>query len=395
MTTQESGKTGGADAGLAMFSRLRVVELGSWLAAPQASALFADLGAQVIKVEPPKGDPVRQFPGSMRGGESVPSAGFEMLNRDKQSVVIDIFSEEGKSKLDAFLATADVLVTNMRLSLLERADLAPQTLAAKYPRLVIGSLTGQGLLGPDRDLPGFDVGAFWARSGLLGQVTPEGSAPLALTGGYGDLLTGLAMFAAVAAGLLEREATGKGGVVETSLLQTGAYALSGDVVSQAAYGKAPRARPREQSRTPLVNCYRTADDRWFFLTAVEVGRHFEGVCKAIEREDLVADPRFADVRAIGKNAAELIGILDGEFAKLPLAEWAERFDGLGVWWEKVAKPAEVMDDPQIAANGMARQLRWGDGAMRAVVSPFKVFGHVPGHVSQAPELDSAKAESFG
>jgi crotonobetainyl-CoA:carnitine CoA-transferase CaiB-like acyl-CoA transferase len=393
MTTQHSDDSGTDSAanGLVAFRQLRVIELGSWLAAPSACALFADLGADVIKIEPVEGDPLRKFPGSMRGGIAK-SPGFTLLNRHKKSVVADITTEAGRHDLDQLLASADVFVTNIRTGALARAGLDPDSLTSRFPRLIYGAVTGVGLEGPESDRPGFDTGAFWARSGMLHQVTAEGSEPLAPVGGYGDLATSLALFSAVLVALLERESTGRGGVVDASLLQTGGWLLSGDVAALAAFGRAPKARPRSKSVTPLVNTYRSGDGRWFFLTAVEASRHLPGVCRAIGRPELATDERFATPAALRQNAASLIAVLDAAFSQHPLAYWSERFLAESVWWEKVATPAELMQDPQVEANQMAGELAFGDTVIRAVLAPFRIFGRRQLRPSAAPELgDSTKS----
>ncbi|MDB5970020.1 MAG: coA-transferase family protein [Hydrocarboniphaga sp.] len=370
---------------LAAFGPLRVVELGTWLAAPSAAALFADLGAEVIKVEPASGDPLRKFPGSMRGGEEQ-SPGFTLLNRHKKSVTLDITTDAGRQELDTLLAAADVLITNMRNGALERASLDPVSVTQRFPRLVYGSLTGLGLSGPDRERPGFDTGAFWARSGMLHQVTADGSEPLAPVGGYGDLMTSLSLFSATMVALFDREKTGRGGIVEASLLQTGGWLLSGDVAAQSAFGRAPKARPRAKSSTPLVNTYQTADHRWFFLTAVEAGRHLDSVCRAIDRPELSRDERFTGASAMRTNAAALIAIFDEAFLQKNLEYWTERFDREGVWWEKVATPAELMQDRQVAANDMVGDLAFGPSVIRAVLAPFRILGRRSTKASLAPEL---------
>jgi crotonobetainyl-CoA:carnitine CoA-transferase CaiB-like acyl-CoA transferase len=381
---------GGSDTA-ATLGALRVVELGHWLAAPSACALLADLGAEVIKVEPPEGDPLRKFPASMRGGDDR-SPGFSLLNRRKKSVVIDLATDAGRVALDRLLGTADVFVTNMRPTVLDRFKLGPASLTARFPRLIYAILTGQGLSGPDKDRPGFDTGAFWARGGLLHQITADGSEPLAPTGGYGDLVTSLSLFSAILVALLERVKTGQGGVVDTSLLQTAAWLLSGDVAALAAFGRPPKARPRAKSTTPLVNTYKTSDSRWIFLIAVEAGRHLERVCRAIGRPELAADARFSTSSALRQHAADLIAVFDEAFARHPLSYWSERLAAEDVWWEKVATPAELISDPQLAANRMTGEIRYGDSSISAVLAPFRVFGRTADAASAAPELGADTAD---
>ncbi len=378
------------DGCLAAMKGLRIIEVGSWLAVPNATAMLADLGAQVIKVESEGGDPVRRFPQSMRG-DDVPSAAFAMLNRNKKSVVLDLDDAADRARFESLLTTADVLVTNLRPKQISRLGLDAEELASRHPHLVVASLTGLGLRGPEADSGGFDVGAFWARSGFLSQVTQDGSEPAALTGGYGDLMTSLSLFAAIVTGLLERTATGRGGLVETSLLQTAAFAISGDLVSHQAYGRVPRARPRLKSRTPFNNSYRTADGRWFFLTCVDAMRHVRGIARAIEHPEMADDPRLASPRAISENASFIIGLLDDAFAHQPLTYWAERFAAEGVTWERVALPDELFSDPQAAANDMMTEWEWDSAPMHSVAAPFSIFRKKRANISAAPALGADNA----
>ncbi|CAD7337956.1 MULTISPECIES: CaiB/BaiF CoA transferase family protein [unclassified Sphingobium] len=375
---------------LSAFQGLRVIEIGSWLAVPSATAMLADFGAEVVKIESSDGDPVRRFPQSMRGND-VPSAAFAMLNRNKKSVVLNLDEAGDRARFDKLLGTADVLVNNLRPAQICRLGLDADALASRHPRLIIASLTGLGLRGPDADNGGFDVGAFWARSGFLAQVTQDGSEPAALTGGYGDLMTSLALYAAIVSGLLERASTGRGGLVETSLLQTAAFAITGDLVSHQAYGRVPRARPRLKSRTPLNNSYRTADGRWFFLTCVDAMRHVRGVARALGMPELSEDPRFASPRMISENAAAIIALLDEEFGSHPLSHWAERFAAEGVTWERVAYPDELLNDPQVAANEMTCDWNWDPVSLRGVPSPFSIFRKKQPAASAAPALGADNA----
>jgi crotonobetainyl-CoA:carnitine CoA-transferase CaiB-like acyl-CoA transferase len=174
--------------------------------------------------------------------------------------------------------------------------------------------------------------------------------PLNARGGIGDHVSGLAALSGLLAAVLEQRHTGRGRVVEVSLLRTGTYVLGWDLSLQATVGKVARAEARQNNQTPLMNSYRAADGRWFFLTGLEADRHVGPICRALGREDLLSDPRFADAGAIRKNRTEVIAILDEVIAAQPLNVWAERFDSEGVWWAPAQGPAEVLEDPQLAAN---------------------------------------------
>jgi crotonobetainyl-CoA:carnitine CoA-transferase CaiB-like acyl-CoA transferase len=374
---------------LAFFEGLRVVELGSWMAAPGASAMLADLGAQVLKVEPPSGDPSRNFVSSI-GGRSTLTPSFALFNRHKRSVVLDLGEKADRAWFDGLLADSDVLVTNLLPGGLERIGLSPDAVLTRYPSLVYASITGLGLRGPDRDRPSYDVGAFWSRSGLLHQLTRPGTAPVGPTGGYGDLVTSLALTSGILAALLERQVTGRGRLVETSLLQTGAWVNGGDLAVQASLGRVRGVSARDDTRTPLVNSYRAGDGRWFFLLGVESARHLPAVARAIGRPELVEDERFATAKSIRANRRELIAILDDAFGTDGLEHWAGRLDAEGVWWQVVQTPAETLADAQLAANQMLHDVVV-DRACPMVTAPFTIRGHQPASPGRAPELGEHEA----
>ncbi|WP_371667989.1 CoA transferase [Streptomyces sp. NBC_00289] len=352
-----------------------VVELGMWVAAPAAATMLADWGADVVKVEAPTGDPNRY---TLRHvGQDIDSAPpFETDNRGKRGIVLDLRSQEGKDVLEQLLARADVFVTNLRPGALERLGLAPDELRVRHPRLVVGTLTGYGWSGAERDRAGYDVSAFWARPGIAAMLNPAGEPPPGIRPGLGDRTAAANLVAGVLAALLRRARTGEGGVVDVSLLRSGTYANGNDLALQNFFGRRGRTRPRTEHESPLYNCYRAADDRWLWLVGLEGNRHWPGVVKALGREDLAVDERFATGKARRSHVRELIAAFDEEFAKRPLAEWAERFDAEGVWWAPVQTLAEVAADPQAEAVGaFVEQPGMGDAPpLRTVATPVSFWG---------------------
>ena len=215
-------------------------------------------------------------------------------------------------------------------------------------------------------------------------------------GGIGDHITGLAALAGLLAAVLEQRATGRGRVVEVSLLRTGAYVLGWDLGLQMTLGKVARAEPRERNQAPLMNPYRAADGRWFFFTGLEAARHIGAVCRALGRPDLADDPRFADAGAIRRHRTEIIAILDEIIGELPLAAWAERFDREGVWWAPAQTPAEVVEDPQLAANDGFVEIDGGAaGGQRSVNGPVTFSGATVGGSHRFPAWASTPTRSSG
>jgi|1186.fasta_scaffold85565_2 crotonobetainyl-CoA:carnitine CoA-transferase CaiB-like acyl-CoA transferase len=356
---------------------LRVVELAHWMAGPAAGGVLADWGADVVKVEPRGGEPMRHIWGSMGANPDAPNGAFTSANRGKRSVELDVRSTAGRAALDALLDRADVLVSNLRPAALRRLGLAPQAVAERFPQLVFCSLTAYGWGGPDEERAGYDLASFFGRTGIAHEITTQGQPPAPLMQGLGDTFAAMTSVAGILAALHERDRTGRGRFVEASLLRTGMWALAGELGVQAMGGRPRPPYPRENCPTPMYNSYRTADDRWFYLVGVEAGRHLPRVLAAIGRSDLLADERFSTARAIAKNRRDFIPILDAAFAEHPLAHWVEVFDEHDVWWAPVQTPAEVIEDPQARAAGAWVQI---DGVqiegrpVESVDSPIRYGG---------------------
>ncbi len=331
---------------MGVLDGIRVVEVGVWVAGPSAGGLMADWGADVIKVEAPTGDPFRSVFAHLGYDGDFPNPPFALDNRGKRSVVLDLRDDTAREALDRIVATADVFLTNLRVDALERLGLDAPALTKRYPRLVYASVTGYGLDGPDRDRPAYDVGAFVARAGIADLMVPNDAPPLNLRGGFGDHVTGLSALSGILGALYARERSGEGQVVECSLLHAGMYAVGWDLGMQLANGRVQKTYPRSANPTPLINSYRTADDRWFFLIGLEAERHFPGLCEAIGRADLVTDERFARGPDRVVNRRQLIAEFDDVFATRTLEEWSAIFDKHDVWFSAVQTLAEVTEDPQ-------------------------------------------------
>ncbi len=359
-----------------MLDDVRVVELGIWVAGPSAAGVLADWGADVVKVEAPGGDPMRRVFNLIAGHGQPESPPFDLDNRGKRSVVLDLSVDEGRDTLHRLLSRADVFVTNLRPDAIERLGLAYDEVGERHPHLVYASVTGYGLEGPDAGRPGYDVGGFWARSGVASLLAPPGEAPPAIRGGFGDHVTGITTVAGILAALLERSRTGRGGLVETSLLRTGIYCLGWDLGIQARFGKLIPAVPRTEELNPMVNCYRAGDGRWFWLIGVEADRHFPNLCRALAREDLLDDERFATARGRRKNSELVVTTLDAELERYDRDELTARFDEHDVWWAPLNTPADVLADPQARAAGAFVEVPEGAWAPahQAVASPVR-FRH--------------------
>lgn len=368
---------------------VKVVELGVWVAGPAAAGVMADWGADVIKVEPASGDPQRAVFGALGIADQSGVPPFEIDNRGKKSVVLDLRTDEGMDAMVGLLADADVFVTNVRLAGLQRLGLDPATLSSRFPKLVYGIITGYGMDGPEADRAGYDVGAFWARSGLAHTLVAPDEMPPPPRSGQGDHTTGLSLVSGVMAALFDRERTGQGRVVSTSLLRTGIYTIGWDVGVYLRFGKRQSTRPRHRNATPQVLNYRARDGRSFWLLGLEADRHWPGLLEAIGRPDLGEDPRFLTARDRAQHTDAVIHALEEHFATQDFDHWTSRFDECGVWWAPVNSIPEAVSDPQVVASGAFVDMspREGEQPYRAVNSPvdFDGFEISPGRVPRLGE----------
>lgn len=357
-----------------LLQGLKVVEFASYIAAPGAAGILADWGAEVIKVERPEGDPMRHVFGDAKSALSG-NPTFALDNRGKRAVTLDISKPEGREALARLAATADIFLTNVRGAALKRAGLDEASLRAGNPRLIYAMVTGYGLEGPDADKPGFDVTAFWARAGVAHMHAPKGADPFILRTGVGDHITSLATVSAILAAVYERERTGQGRLVQTSLLATGAYTVGSDLAVQLAFGRLASNKPRSAPFDPVANFYKSRDGHWFVLNPRGSSNDWQMLCAACERPDLPHDERFRTGRARKDNSPVLVAELDQAFAALDFAEIARRLDDADLVWAPVQSPAEVAADPQVAAAGALVDVEDGaGGTFRSPAAPARFPG---------------------
>ena len=353
----------------------RVVELGVWVAGPSAAGVLADWGAAVIKMEPPEGDPFRGLYLTVAGAEVPANPPFELDNRGKRSIALDLRTEEGHAIALQLLDRADVFLTNIRPQALARLGLDWETLSARNPRLVYGRVTGYGEDGPEKDRPAYDVGAFWARAGIAASLTPEGSDPPLQRGAMGDHTAGITLAGGVSAALLARERSGQGQLVTTSLLRVGAFVMGWDTNACLRLGIKAWPMTRTNAPNPVIICYRTQDRRWFWLLGLQGQRHWPDLVAAVERPEWLTDARFVNMAGRRDHAVELVGFLDQIFATKTLVEWGVVFDRVGMWWAPVQTTDEFIVDPQAIAAGTFVDTPLGDGSSaKMVASPVDFSG---------------------
>jgi len=377
-----------------MLEGLRVVELATYIAAPGAAGIMADWGADVIKVESPEGDPMRRFFDTIASQQDANPV-FELDNRGKRAVVLDIRSDAGREAMKALVATADVFLTNVRPGALTRAGLDHEALRSLNPRLIYCSLTGYGLEGPDADKAGMDVAAFWSRAGVGSITAPKGAEPFPIRTGMGDHVTSLATVSAILAAVFERQTTGVGRLVETSLLRTGVYAIGSDMAIQLRFGKLASTRGRREAIQPLANFFKTRDGRWICLLPRQGATDWARIAQAAGQPELVDDPRFASAKSRRENTAALVDLLDAAFGAMDYEDVAAALDEGDLTWAPSQTPRELIGDPQAEAAGCFVDPPDGaGGTFKAPASPARFPGAQDGPRGPAPKLGADTAAVF-
>ncbi len=365
---------------------IRVVEVGVWVAGPAAGAILADWGADVVKVEPPDGDPARTFQ-RMLGGDLPSNPPFELDNRNKRSVVLDLATTGGREAVTALVDTADVFVTNVRRPALARMGLDSDRLLARNPRLVYGLITGLGTDGPEADAPAYDIAAWWARAGIAGLLTPPGGALPFQRGGMGDHTVAMTAAGMISAALVARARTGRGQLVTTSLLRQGAYTVGFDVNTALMWGRSIGAGVRTAMGNPCINNYTAGDGRRFWIVGLEGDRHWPPLARVVGHPEWLTDPRFTTGRDRAANAAVLIAMLDDVFATRPLAEWASAFaTEPEFFWAPVNSVEDLLADPQFLAAGGIVDVPDGAATTPMVAIPADFHGTPGGPRRVAPAL---------
>ncbi|MBB4169004.1 CoA transferase [Rhizobium sp. BK538] len=368
-----------------IFSGLKVVDLSSFIAGPSAAVILSDFGADVIKVEPPHGDPWRNGHKLPFQPKSDAAYQWHLANRNKRSLTLDLKNPASHQVLLKLVGWADVLIVNTPHAARKKLMLEYDDVIKSNPRLIYADLTGFGEKGPDAGLPGFDITAYWARSGLLSLTRDEGAPPTWPVSGSGDNATAVGLYSAIVTALYRRERTGKGSYVTTSLLAEGVWSASVSLQAELAKAAFPPLHDREHPSNAATNVYRAADGTWFMLI-LRPGQ-FAPVAAAIGRPDLPSDPRFTDPEQLIANTSALTAIFDEVFATKPMSHWHLLFTELDVTFGEVRGPKEVIADPQLVANEIVVPLEGaGDGLTETISSPIKVHGIDKAPARRAPAL---------
>jgi formyl-CoA transferase len=374
-----------------IFSGLKVVDLASFIAGPSAAVILSDFGADVIKVEPPSGDFWRhghQIPPQPQAKDPYP---WHLANRNKRGITLDMKSPSALPVLERLVKWADVLIVNTPHPARKRLKLEYDDVVQWNRRLIYADVTGFGEKGPDANLPGFDITAYWARSGLLSMTRDAGAPPTWPVAGSGDNATAVGLYSAIVTALYRRERTGQGSYVTTSLLAEGVWSASVSIQAALSGAKFFGLHDRKNPANAALNVYRSADDTWFVL--IVTPDKLTAVANAIGRADLLTDPRFSEPAKLMQNMPQLTAILDEVFGAQPMAHWYEAFNSVHVPFGAVRGPQEVIDDPQLRMNEIVVPLEGAGGKLTSTVSsPIQVHGVTKVPAKRAPSLGENNEE---
>jgi crotonobetainyl-CoA:carnitine CoA-transferase CaiB-like acyl-CoA transferase len=376
---------------------VRILEVAEHTFVPAASAILADWGAEVIKIEHvERGDAMRGLASSgvMSMGGDVHVL-LEHSNRGKKSIGVDLTTEKGVELVYKLAATCDVFLTNKLPAVRKKLRMEIDDIRAQNPDIIYVAGTGGGERGPDADRGGYDFLSYWCRAASAMGCTPPDAESLTMqpAPGYGDSIGGMTIAGGIMGALFHRERTGEATSVDVSLLGVGLWAMSPAVALSLQLQFPWRPPPSSGGgggggpANPLVGTYRTSDGRFLALTCLQGFHYWPGACRAVGREDLIADERFASHELLAEHAGDAREILTEVFASAPLAEWRERLADFEGQWSFAQDSLEVVTDPQVEANGYVGETATAAGVpFRLVTTPVQ-FGGEPAPPKRAPEFN--------
>jgi crotonobetainyl-CoA:carnitine CoA-transferase CaiB-like acyl-CoA transferase len=370
---------------------IKVVEVSMWAYVPSCGAVLSDLGADVIKIEPPTGDPIRQLTmNNIPPGTGGFTFMYEIFNRGKRSLAVDLNADGALDVLHRLLEDADVFLTSLLAPTRRKLKIDVDDLLSRHPKLIYAFGTGQGTRGPDAEKGGYDAISYWARSGVASATTPlDADYPLSMPGGaFGDATSGIILAGAISAAIAKRAMTGERSVVNGSLLATGMWMMQPGIVGSRISGQRElRSSTREECRNPLTSTfYRTSDRRFVCLNMMQGQKYWPGLCEALGHPELGADPRFSTDEGRSANVQECMAALDAIFEQHTLAEIKQMLSRQGGQWDVVQQAADLHEDSAALANGYLQDVDYGDGrSIRMVATPVQ-FDDQPLTPGPAPEL---------
>jgi crotonobetainyl-CoA:carnitine CoA-transferase CaiB-like acyl-CoA transferase len=365
---------------------VRVLEVAAWTFVPAAGAVLADLGADVIKVEPPTGDAQRGLRNMLNLATQGPNPFNEIPNRGKRSITLDLRRPGGRDLLLRIASSSDVFLTSYLPKSRAKLGIDVDDVRAVKPDIIYAKGSGWGPRGRMADTGGFDLASAWATSSLAYRLTNGPEGPEMQPAAFYDLQGGNTIAGAIGTALFKRERTGEGSVVDVSLMNVGMWSMSVDIVAAPFVDRAMKL-DRRSAPNPITNWYVTADDRWVYLVCLQADRYWKELCDVIGRPDLADDARYVDAAARFEHREECIRELDAVFAASTLAEWTERLDGFSGVWAPAISPREIHEHRQVGPNGYLPELTDNEGVdFRIVSAPMQFDGEPTVPAGPSPEL---------
>ena len=367
---------------------LRVIEMGSYVAIPTACTFLGDWGADVIKIEDPKGgDPTRGFRNleNIMIGDINPM--MEQFNRNRRSLALDTKHEQSCQVLHKLVQSADVFATNFRPRHLKTIKADYDSLSMINPNLIYCLFSGYGSSGRDKDKPAFDYSAFWARSGVMDRLTEPGGVPRPARPGFGDNVSSIAIAGAIAAALFARERTGEGQLIELNLYQIGVWVSNVDIQVALHYEQEINQSDRKASTNPLWNYYKAKDGKWIMLVMPQTDLVWPAFCEAIGKPEMASDVELDSHEKRIQKHKTLIPMIDDVVSGKTSSDWEEIFERHGLIYDIVRSPLDVASDPQAWENDFFAEIDHpGFNKLKVVQNPIK-FSKTPSSLkSCAPEL---------
>ena len=373
------------------FAGLKVIDCASYIAAPAAATVLADLGADVIKLEPPAGDPNRDLYRTAGAPPAPSNYAWDLSSRNKRSLALDLKAPAGQQVLQRLVGQADVFLTNLPFPVRDTLGITHARLLALNPRLIYASMTAYGERGAEAAKSGFDVTAYWARSGLMDMVRADHSAPPTRpVPAMGDQPSAMALFGAIATALYRRERTGLGGLVSSSLMANGLWSNGVQVQAHLDGVVYPPRQPRERAPNALSNIYRCGDGRWISLVVLNEARQLPALLCALGLAELITDARFTSLAARTTHHVELVALFDAQFAQHGLAHWRTQLDAAQITFGVVGKLSDLRGDEQMRASGALVPFAHRPGL--TVASPIEFGGLQKRPAGAAPDLGEHSRE---
>ncbi len=353
------------------LSGVKVLDLSTFVAAPVCSRLLADMGADVIKVERPDGDTWRKTGISYQPMQFSDQENpvFDIYNSGKKHIALNLKDPAGMEVFRKLLKQADVFVTNTRLGALKRLGIAYEDIKDEYPALIYGIVLGYGEKGPDAAKPAFDTTAYWSKSGFLRDMAAmsEHYLPVLPPFGVGDTITGYLLMGEICAALYRRSQTGKGDYVRSSLYHNGIFTMGTmEIISQQPWGR-PFPTTRVDHGIP-GGYYRCADDEWIYIAVGYSQALIPTLCKAIGREELAHDPRYATSEARSQNRDAYYAIFRDAIREKPCDHWLAVAQQLDLPIVRMNHFSDVAEDEQAWVNGYLEQVEFANGRVDVMPS---------------------------